>query len=77
MPEDPESEVELGYTAGLVIARCRVARRSKLVFIDSYRKRVVRPNIEIPSILQNNNRDNSTAIENYTEHSFVIVPIFA
>ena len=29
VPEDPESEIELGYTAGFIVARCRVARRSK------------------------------------------------
>ncbi|XP_075260033.1 uncharacterized protein LOC142351768 isoform X2 [Convolutriloba macropyga] len=35
VPEDPESEIELGYTAGFVIARCRVARRSKFFMVNN------------------------------------------
>ncbi|XP_063718584.1 uncharacterized protein LOC134845567 isoform X2 [Symsagittifera roscoffensis] len=35
VPEDPESEIELGYTAGFIVARCRVARRSKFFMVNN------------------------------------------
>ena len=35
LPETPNSDVELGSTAGFIVAKCRVARRSEYFFLNN------------------------------------------